>query len=93
MIDYIVQVENQNMLQVVYKSGYNRFIFPDQWGLYESNMTKTQLEFMKNSFKVEMVKADSFDRTFYYWLNKNNPNKGVLSAIRVKNELYRGVLK
>lgn len=36
MIDYILQIAGQNMLQVVYKSGANRFIFPDSYGVYES---------------------------------------------------------
>ena len=89
MIDYILQVEGQNFLQVVYKSGANRFIYPDQWGCYGSNMTKTQRDFISNSYMVEMPKADKWDRSIYYYLDKNSPNSAILSAIRVKNELYK----
>ena len=87
MIDYILQIAGQNMLQVVYKSGVNRFIFPDSYGIYESNMTKTQRDFMNNSKMFIMPKADGY-RSFYYYLDKNNPNESVLSVIRVKEKLY-----
>ena len=92
-IDYILQVGNQNMLQVVYKSRVNRFIFPDSSGNYEVNMTKTQQAFMNNSYMVVMPNADGWGRSFYYYLDKDDPNQGVLSAIRVKEKLYGGVDK
>ena len=64
MIEWILQLENQNMLQVHYSSGYD------------------------NSIKVEMPNADGWYRTFYYWLDKDNPNKGIMSQVRIKNKLY-----
>lgn len=91
MIDYILQVDGQNMLQVVYKSGANRFIYPDGWGIYMTNMTKTQRDFIMNSIKVTMINADGWGKSIDYWLDKENPNKGILSSIRVKNELYGGI--
>jgi hypothetical protein len=30
MIEWILQVDGRNMLQVHYSSGYNRYIFPDR---------------------------------------------------------------
>ena len=87
MIDYILQVAGQNMLQVVYKSGVNRFIFPDSYGAYGSNMTKAQRDFINNSKMFIMPKADGY-RSFYYYLNKDNPNEAILSVIRVKEKLY-----
>lgn len=91
MIDYILQIDGQNMLQVVYKSGTNRYIFPNGWGHYEPNMTKTQRDFYNNSFCAVMINAGGWGRKVYYWLDRNNPNKAVLSAIGVKNELYGGI--
>lgn len=88
MIDFIVQIDGQNMLQVHYKSGYNRYIFPDEWGNYDSNMTRAQRDFMNNSRKEIMINADGLYRKFTYWLDKDNPNTSILSAIRVKNDLY-----
>lgn len=88
MIEWILQLENQNMLQVHYSSGYDRYIFPDSYGNYETNMTRPQRNFMDNSIKVEMLNADGWFRTFYYWLDKDNPNKGIMSQVRIKNQLY-----
>lgn len=88
MIEWILQLENQNMLQVHYSSGYDRYIFPDGYGNYETNMTRPQRNFMNNSIKVEMLNADGWFRTFYYWLDKDNPNKGIMSQVRIKNQLY-----
>ena len=88
MIEWILQVDGQNMLQVHYSSGYNRYIFPDGWGNYENNMNKPQRDFMNNSRREIMINAGGWGRDFTYWLNKDNPNGAILSAIRVKNELY-----
>lgn len=46
-IAYIAQVDGQNILQVHYKSGVDRYIEPNGWGLYEPNMAQTQIDFMK----------------------------------------------
>lgn len=88
MIEWILQLENQNMLQVHYSSGYDRYIFPDSYRNYETNMTRPQRKFMDNSIKVEMLNADGWYRKFYYWLDKDNPNKGIMSQVRIKNQLY-----
>ncbi len=89
MIEWILQVDGQNMLQVHYSIRYNRYIFPDSYGNYETNMTRPQRNFMDNSIKVEMLNADGWFRTFYYWLDKDNPNKAIMSQVRIKNQLYR----
>lgn len=88
MIEWILQLENQNMLQVHYSSGYDRYVFPDDRGNYETHMTKPQRNFMENSIKAEMPNADGWFRTFYYWLNKDNPDKAIMSCVRVKRRLY-----
>jgi len=88
MIEWVLQVDSQNMLQVHYSSGYNRYIFQDSWGNYESNMNKPQRDFMNNSRRETMINTDGFNRNFTYWLDKENPNEAILSAIRVENELY-----
>jgi hypothetical protein len=77
-IDYILQIEGQNVLQVVYKSGANRFIYPDGWGCYGPHMTRTQLDFMSNSYTVIL---DGW-RNVTYYLDKNSPNKAILSAVK-----------
>ncbi len=76
MIEWILQLEGQNMLQVHYSSGYDRYIYPDGYGNYETNMTRPQRKFMDNSIKVEMLNTDGWYRKFYYWLDKDNPNRG-----------------
>ena len=47
MIDHILQIEGQNVLQVVYDSGCNRFVELDDYGNYK--LTKSQQKFMNNS--------------------------------------------
>lgn len=76
------------MLQVHYSSGYNRYIFPDNWGNYETNMTQSQYDFMNNSIKMEMLDVGPWNKTYYYWLNKDKPNKAIMSQIRIRNQLY-----
>lgn len=88
-IDYILQVDGQNLLQVHYKSGFDRYIFPDGWGNYDTNMTRSQKDFMNNSRREIMINADGWGRSFTYWLNKDEPNTAILSQIKIKNELYR----
>lgn len=88
MIEWILQIDGQNMLQIHYSSGCNRYVFPDEWGGYESHMTKTQRNFIKESIKVKMLNADGWYKTFYYWLNKDNPNKAIMSQVRIKEQLY-----
>ena len=48
---------------------------------------------MDNSIKVEMLNADGWYRKFYYWLDKDNPNKGIMSQVRIKNQLYGNRLR
>lgn len=80
MIDYILQVEGQNILQVVYKSGYNRFVGIDAYGLYK--LTKTQRDFMNNSIIKEYKTPDGWRHNITYWLNKDNPNPAIMSVCR-----------
>lgn len=77
-IDYMCQIEGQNVLQVVYKSGANRFINPDGWGCYGPNMTQTQLSFVSNSYTVILEGW----RNITYYLDKNSPNEAILSMVR-----------
>ncbi len=77
-IDYICQIEGQNVLQVVYKSGANRFIYHDSWGCYRTNMTRTQLDFISHSFKVTYEGWQNVT----YWLDKDSPNKAILSMVK-----------
>ena len=88
MIEWILQLDGQNMLQVHYSSGCDRYIFPDSYGNYVTNMTRPQRNFMDNSIKVKMLNADGWHRTFYYWLDKDNPNKAIMSQVKIKNQLY-----
>ena len=37
---------------------------------------------------VAMPNGDRWGRTVYYYLDKDNPNQAILSAIRVKENLY-----
>lgn len=82
-IDYILQIEGQNVLQVVYKSGTNRFIYPDEWGCYGPHMTQTQLDFVSNSYTVILEGW----RNVTYYLDKNSPNKAILSAVKASRGL------
>lgn len=68
MIKYILQVQGQNLLQVHYTSGANRYIEPNQYYCYGSNMTKTQLDYMHNAKMYEMINANGFGRSHYYYL-------------------------
>lgn len=79
-IDYILQIDGQNLLQVVYKSGANRFIWlGDSYYV----MTKTQQDFMNNSMKVEHKTRYWFEgRSTTYWLDKDNPNEAILAFCR-----------
>ena len=83
-IEYIVQIEGQNLLQVHYTSGANRFIQPDGWGCYGSNMTKSQLEYMSNSRMYEEQNADGRGKSFYYYLLENSP---LIGSIERRNKL------
>lgn len=82
MIRYILQVDGQNLLQVVYSSGVNRYITPDGWGNYFPNMTKPQRDFMKNSITVERKGFSPWERKITYWINKDNPEPGLMSCGR-----------
>ena len=79
MIDYILQVSGQNLLQVIYKSGVNRFV---GLGDHDYDLTKTQRTFLNNCFTVVI------DNVFYY-LHKNHPNKSILSQAKIREELKR----
>lgn len=72
-IDYILQIKGQNLLQVHYKSGFDRFIRPNSWGTYESNMTKSQLDYMGLSKCYEMFNADGWGNSIYYFLLNDSP--------------------
>ena len=85
-IEYILHAGQQNILQVHYKSGVNRFIAPDEWGCYGSNMSKTQLEYMHNSIMCEMVNGDGFGNSFYYYLLEDSP---LIKSIDRRNEAER----
>ena len=87
MIDHILQIEGQNVLQVVYDSGCNRFVKLDGYGNYK--LTKSQRKFMNNSNYYEMKDATKFGDTIYFWLDKANPNKGILSQIELRNKIHK----
>ena len=89
MINYVLQIEGQNLLQVVYNSGYCRYIDPDQWGDYYPNMSKTQKQFMKNAIQKTLPSGDSFGRSIIYWLDKDKPNLAIISAINSRNKLKK----
>ena len=76
-IDYIRQTNGWNVLIVVYKSGFCRYV-----GLGDSyyHTTRTQDEFMKNSIRIEGERCA-------YWVDKDNPNKDIISRQKV---YYRG---
>lgn len=82
-IEYILQVEGQNLLQVHYTSGANRFIKPEGWGCYGSNMTKSQLDYMHNAKMYEMRNANGWDKSNYYYLLENSP---LIETIERRNE-------
>ena len=76
-IDYIAQSNGWNVLEVVYKSGFRRYIgLGDRYYM----TTRTQDEFMKNSVRIETQY-----RT--YWVDKDNPNNDIISRQKV---YYRG---
>lgn len=77
-IEYILQVEGQNMLQVHYCSGANRFIHPDGWGDFTPNMTKTQIEYMNNAKMY--VWHEHWWRDCFYWLLDDSPFIATLEA-------------
>lgn len=81
MIEYILQVQGQNLLQVVYSSGANRFITPDPWGCYGPNMSRTQRDFMDRSIMVTLPPT-GWGRAINYYLDGENPNAAVMSAVR-----------
>ena len=81
MIEYILQVQGQDLLQVVYTSGANRFITPDSWGCYGSNMTRTQREFMNKSIMVTLPPTGCY-RAINYYLDGEHPNAAIMSAVR-----------
>lgn len=83
MIDFIVQIEGQNLLQVHYTSGYNRFIRPDDWGNYKSNMTKTQRRYIEKSVMYEMKNADGWGTVHYYYLLDGRP---IINRIKNHNK-------
>lgn len=80
MIDYILQIQGQNLLQVVYKSGVNRFIAPDPDGCYGSNMTQTQRDFMSRSMMV-ILPAEGWNKAVNYYVDRENPNRVIMSAV------------
>lgn len=82
-IEYILQVEGQNLLQVHYASGANRFIEPGGWGCYGSNMTKSQLDYMHNAKMYEMRNANGWGKSNYYYLLENSP---LIETIERRNE-------
>jgi len=81
MIEYILQVQGQNLLQVVYTSGVNRYIAPDSWGCYGSNMSRAQREFMDKSIMVTLLPS-GLNRAIYYYLDGEHPNAAIMSAVR-----------
>lgn len=83
-IKYILQVEDQNMLQVCYQSGANRFIYPDSWGCYSTNMTKTQREYMNNAKKYTWY--ERYWRDCFYWLLDDSP---FIATIESHNKLEK----
>lgn len=76
-IDYIAQTNGWNVLEVVYKSGFRRYI-----GLGDSYYmtTRTQDEFMRNAVRIESERCT-------YWVDKDNPNKDIIARQKVH---YRG---
>lgn len=82
MIEYILQIGGQNMLQVVYSSGANRFIFPDSWGQYRPNMPKTVRVFYDRAVKLEMKR--DFGGSLFYFVDENN--KSLIDTIKRHNE-------
>lgn len=86
MIEYILQIQGQNLLQVHYTSGANRYIEPDQYYCYGSNMTKTQLDYMHNAKMYEMIDANGFGRSHYYYLQDNSP---LIDFIKQRNNRHR----
>lgn len=89
-IEYILQIDKQNILQVHYSSGANRFIYPDAWGCYGSNMSKSQLDFMHNSQMYEMENGDGWGKSFYYYLLENSP---LIKTIEHRNQIERQLAK
>lgn len=83
-IEYILQVEGQNMLQVHYYSGADRFIYPDSWGCYGSHMTKTQLEYMSNAKMYVMI--NNTWRDYFYYLLDDSP---IIDTIETHNKLEK----
>lgn len=81
MIEYILQVQGQNLLQVVYTSGAKRFITPDSWGCYGSNMSRAQREFMDRSIMVTLPPT-GWNRAVDYYIDGEHPNTAIMSAIR-----------
>lgn len=74
MIRFILQVEGQNLLQVVYESGANRYIYPDSWGDYTHNMTKTQRDFYNNSIVAFNKGFSPWEHRIKYWFRKESPD-------------------
>lgn len=68
-IDYMVQIFPQNIIQVHYKSGADRFIYCNEWGQYAPNMAKTQLEFYRNAHVVD---HRGVNRDLRYWYSENS---------------------
>lgn len=66
-IDYIVQVDGSNVLHVVYKSGAERHIEVNGMCAPTYHLTKTQQDFMDNSFKVVCPELNGWGCTLYYW--------------------------
>lgn len=80
MIDYIIQIQGQNLLQIVYKSGVNRFVAPDSEGCYGPNMTQTQRDFMNRSMMV-VLPAEGLHKAINYYVDRENPNRAIMSAV------------
>lgn len=81
MIEYILQVQGQNLLQVVYTSGVNRFISPDSWGYYRANMSRAQRKFMDESIMITLPPIGWY-RAINYYLDRERPNAAIMSAVR-----------
>lgn len=81
MIDYALQVEGQNLVQVVYKSGANRYIGLNRDRVYAFN--GTQREFMEAARKIVMKNADGFGTEITYWLRSDDHAR--LDAIARRN--------
>ena len=75
MIRWILQIEGQNTLEVVYKSGVKRYISVGMYNNYKLN--KTQQAFMDNSRKITIPGYRNFD----YYVSKSNPDTKITDML------------